>query len=91
MNSLAEKYNFPEMIAVGVFFTDDSIRLQLSDGREVKVPLEFYPVLAKATEKERKNFKIIGMGTGIHWPDLDEDISVEGIVLGRRSVDWKKS
>jgi len=52
----------------------------------VKTPLEFYPRLKNATKAERGNFQLIGLGSGIHWPDLDEDLSVEGIVLGRKSV-----
>jgi len=72
--------------ATHVNFTDDSICLVLSDGREVKAPLEFYPRLKNAAKAERENFQLIGLGSGIHWPDLDEDLSVEGIVLGRKSV-----
>jgi len=69
-----------------VNFTDDSICLVLSDGREVKSPLEFYPRLKNATKEQRENFQLLGLGSGIHWPDLDEDLSVEGIVLGRKSL-----
>ncbi|MFH8039018.1 MAG: DUF2442 domain-containing protein [Candidatus Aenigmatarchaeota archaeon] len=54
----------------------------LIDGREVRVPLEFYPRLKNATKRQRANYKIIGEGTGIHWPDLDEDLSIEGILAG---------
>jgi len=72
--------------ATQINFTDDSICLVLSDGREVKAPLEFYPRLKNATKEQRENFQLIGLGSGIHWPDLDEDLSVEGIVLGRKSV-----
>jgi hypothetical protein len=69
-----------------VFFTEDAICVQLADGREVRTPLENYPRLKKATPAQRMRFEIIGLGTGIHWPDLDEDLSVEGIVLGRPAV-----
>ncbi len=72
--------------ALEVSFTEDSICLRLSDGREVKTPLEFYPTLKNADKAQRGNFQLIGLGSGIHWPDLDEDLSVEGIVLGRKSV-----
>ncbi len=82
MNSLAKKHEELEYRATGLQFTEDCLCLQLSDGREMRVPLEFYPSLKKATQEQRKNFEIIGLGTGIHWPSLDEDLSVRGIVLG---------
>jgi len=75
-----------DLSALHVNFTDDSICLVLSDGREVKTPLEFYPRLKNATKEQRENCQLIGLGSGIHWPDLDEDLSVEGIVLGRKSI-----
>lgn len=84
MNSLARKFE-PIFIATDVWFTDDSICLQLADGREVRTPLEFYPTLKNASPAQRKKFRLIGLGTGIHWDALDEDLSVEGIVLGRPS------
>lgn len=92
MSSLAEKFE-PVFIATKVSFTGDSICIQLADGREVKTPLEFYPRLKNATSTQRKNFKLIGLGTGIHWKELDEDLSIEGIVLGRPSfsISLKKS
>lgn len=65
-----------------VFFTNEFLCVVLVDGREVRVPLEFYPRLKNATKKQRANYKIIGEGTGIHWPDLDEDLSIEGILAG---------
>lgn len=85
MSSSAKKVE-PEFIATKVSFTDDAICVQLSDGREITVPLEFYPKLKLATKKQRENYKLIGVGTGIHWPEIDEDLSVEGIVLGRPAV-----
>ena len=72
-----------------VDFKKDFIRIFLTNGREIKTPLSFYPKLEKASGKKRRNFEIIGEGTGIHWPDLDEDLSVVGIVLGRRAVSTK--
>lgn len=71
-----------DFTATRVFFTDDALGVQLSDGREVRVPLEFYPRLKNANQKQRNNYQINGLGTGVHWPDIDEDLSVEGIVLG---------
>ena len=87
MNSLARKQNEElDFRATGLFFTEDSLCLQLSDGREIRVPLEFYPKLKKASQSQRENFEIIGLGVGIHWPDLDEDLSARGIVLGTPAV-----
>ncbi len=71
-----------EPLAVDVSFTSDSMRVTLADGREVSVPLEWFPRLRKATPKQRRNWQIIGKGIGIHWPDVDEDISVEGLLRG---------
>ncbi len=83
MNSLAKnKIENLEYRATGLYFTEDCLCLLLSDGREIRVPFEFYPKLKKASKQQRENFEIIGLGTGIHWPDLDEDLSVKGIVLG---------
>jgi Protein of unknown function (DUF2442) len=81
MSSSARKSE-KEFIATRVWCTDDSLYVQLDDGREIKVPLEFYPRLNKATPKQREKYELIGLGTGIHWPEIDEDLSVEGIVLG---------
>lgn len=73
-----------EPVAVEISFSNDMICLTLDDGREIKTPLEFYPRLAKANQKQLSNFRLIGGGTGIHWNDLEEDLSVESIVEGRR-------
>lgn len=80
-----------ESIATSVSFTEDMICLILSDGREVKTPLEFYPLLAKATEAQLQNYRLIGDGSGIHWNDLGEDLSVESIVLGRKAYNYSKA
>ena len=84
MNTLVKDYNY--FLAVDISFTEEHINLILSDGREVKTPLVFYPRLVNATKKQLENFRFLGGGEGIHWPDLDEDLSVEGIVLGRKAV-----
>jgi len=73
-----------EIRAVKVWFDDDNIWLGLEDGRQVSAPLAFYPRLLNATKDQRENYEFIGPGIGIHWEDLDEDLSVEGIVLGRK-------
>ena len=84
MSTLAEKVMY-EPIAKKVAFANNFLCLYLADGREIKVPIEFYPRLKKATKKQRQNYEILGLGTGIHWKDIDEDLSVEGIVEGRPS------
>ena len=65
--------------------SEDTLSIELSDGRTISVPLDWYPRLTHATEKERTNWRLIGRGHGIHWKDLDEDISVEGILAGNPS------
>lgn len=77
--------------AVKVWFDDDDIWLGLEDGRQVSAPLAFYPRLLNATKEQRENYEFIGPGIGIHWEDLDEDLSVEGIVLGRRDRTSKRT
>ncbi|MFN0279733.1 MAG: DUF2442 domain-containing protein [Pyrinomonadaceae bacterium] len=69
-----------EPTAVDVSVTDDSIRLVLADGREISVPLVWSPRLQKATPEQRNNWRLIGGGIGIHWEDVDEDISVESLL-----------
>ncbi|MEE9295499.1 MAG: DUF2442 domain-containing protein [Phycisphaerae bacterium] len=69
----------------GVAVTDDTLSVDLSDGRTISVPLAWYPRLLHATTQERDNWRLIGNGQGIHWEDIDEDISVEGLLAGRAS------
>ena len=69
----------------GVALTDDTLGVDLSDGRTISVPLAWYPRLLHATTEERSNWRPIGNGQGIHWGDIDEDISVEGLLAGRAS------
>jgi hypothetical protein len=71
--------------AVGVGVTDDAIAVQLGDARSISVPLAWYPRLLYGSGRERQNWRFIGEGQGIHWNDLDEDISVENLLAGRRS------
>jgi len=80
-----------EVRAVKVWFDDDNIWLGLEDGRQVSAPLAFYPRLLNATKGQRENYELIGPGIGIHWEDLDEDLSVEGIVLGRKDRTSKRT
>ncbi len=65
--------------------------IDLVDGRSISVPLEWYPRLLHGTHQERCNWRLIGRGEGIHWPDLDEDISVENVWAGRPSGESQRS
>jgi hypothetical protein len=65
-----------------VLFTDDTISVNLRDGRVITVPLVWYPRLLDATAQQRNNWRIAGGGYGIHWPDIDEDLSTEGLLRG---------
>jgi hypothetical protein len=67
---------------LAVDFDEDSISVALRDGRTITVPLAWYPRLLKATPAQRKKWEIAGGGYGIHWPDLDEDLSTEGLLRG---------
>ncbi|MCL4859368.1 MAG: DUF2442 domain-containing protein [Caldilineaceae bacterium] len=73
--------------AVQVLVTDDTLTVDLEDGRTIAVPIVWYPRLAYGTTEERANFRLAGGGYGIHWPDLDEDIGVEGLLLGLKSME----
>jgi len=78
-------------LAEDVTVTDDRLRVDLSDGRSIVVPLAWYPRLLHASPAERKNWRQIGKGKGIHWEDVDEDISVEGLLAGRPSGESQTS
>ena len=69
-----------EPVAVDLSFSEHSMSVRLADGREVTIPLEWSPRLSKATTNERQNWRFIGGGVGIHWEDIDEDISVESLL-----------
>jgi len=66
----------------GVQITEDTVSVSLMDGRIISVPLAWYPRLFNATPEQRKNWQICGGGYGIHWPDIDEDLSTEGLLRG---------
>lgn len=70
-----------------VMVSDDTLAVDLEDGRTISVPIGWFPRLAHGTPTERANFQISGAGYGIHWPDLDEDIGVEGLLLGKKSTE----
>jgi hypothetical protein len=74
-----------------VVVSDDSLMVDLVDGRTISVPLAWYPRLLHGQPEERKNWRIIGQGEGIHWPDLDEDISAESILFGQPSGESQRS
>jgi len=76
---------------VHVTITDDMLSVDLEDGRTIAVPIGWYPRLAYGTPAERANFQMSGAGYGIHWPDLDEDIGVEGLLLGKKSGESQAS
>ena len=80
-----------EARAQRVSVTEHSLVVDLVDGRIISVPLGWYPRLAHGTPAERSRWRLIGDGEGIHWPDLDEDISVEGLLAGRRSGETQAS
>src|SRR5437867_4688929 len=71
--------------AKSVHVTDRALVVELRDGRVVSVPLSWYPRLVDGTPTERRRWELIGPGIGIHWPDLDEDVSVEALLLGLAS------
>lgn len=81
MSTLAIEVN---PLAEGVDFTADDLIVSLVDGRKVSVPLTWYPRLATADDKQRARWELLGDGQGIHWPDIDEDLSVSGILKGAR-------
>jgi len=71
--------------------SEDTLVVDLADGRTLSVPLAWYPRLAHGTPAERAEWRLIGRGEGIHWPELDEDVSVEGLLAGRRSGESQAS
>lgn len=77
--------------AQNIVVTDDSITVDLTDGRTISAPLAWYPRLLHGTLIERANWRLIGKGEGIRWPDLDEDISIENLVMGKPSGESQRS
>jgi hypothetical protein len=89
MTTLAIKIDLP--YAENVLITEDTLNVDLSDGRTISVPLNWFPRLLHATQKQRNNWRLIGRGHGIHWDDIDEDISVEGLIAGQPSGESQSS
>jgi len=77
--------------AEGITVTDDTLSVDLSDGRTISVPLTWFPRLLYASPEERNNWRLIGKGQGIHWEDIDEDISIEGLLAGKPSGESQDS
>ena len=77
--------------AIQVSITDEVLTVELSDGRTISVPLVWYPRLAHGTPEERAKWRLIGTGEGIHWPDLDEDVSVANLLAGMPSGESQRS
>ena len=77
--------------AVKVEVDDESIKVELDDGRRISLPVSWYPRLFHGSQKERGNYRFIGNGSGIHWPDLEEDISVQGLLAGHHSQENQSS
>ena len=80
-----------EAFAQGVTASDEALTVDLADGRTITVPLAWFPRLAHGSPTERANWRLIGGGAGIHWPELDEDISVESLLKGWRSGESQES
>ena len=77
--------------ATGLTFGRDRFTVKLTDGRHLIVPLDWYPRLQLASSRERANWRLAGAGAGLHWPDIEEDISVASLLAGRRSMESEKS
>jgi hypothetical protein len=85
----AIEIDIPE--AVDVRVTEETLSVDLSDERTISVPLGWYPRLEHANAAERASWRLIGRGQGIHWPDLDEDVSIKGLLAGNPSGESQKS
>ena len=91
MSTSPPRSDITEARAQGVAVTGDALVVDLVDGRTISVPLAWYHRLAQGTIEERAHWRFIGDGEGIHWPELDEDISIEGLLAGRRSGETQAS
>ena len=91
MSTSPIRSDLTEARAQAVSLTDDALIIELVDGRSVSVPLAWYPRLTHGSPAERAHWRFIGEGEGIHWPDLDEDISVENLILGQPSGESQDS
>lgn len=80
-----------EASATKVWFDQYNMWVNLSDGRQLSVPLEFFPRLLNASSSQREKYVLSGHGTGIHWEEIDEDISVQGLLLGRKDLTYYRT
>lgn len=74
-----------------VTVTEDTLTVELADGRSISVPVAWYPRLAHGTPEERGNWRVLGEGTSVHWPMLDDDISLDNLLMGRASGESQRS
>jgi len=88
MNTLSLEH---ECLSTRLSFSEDSFTVNLNDGRQITIPLAWYPRLLAGTKHERENYEFIGGGEGVHWPKLDEDILIEGLLAGRTSQESQSS
>ena len=79
-----------EPLATAVRISEHELQVDLADGRRVSVPLVWFPRLLHATQDQRSDYELMGDGEGIHWPGVDEDISVRGLVLGLPSIEFQR-
>jgi hypothetical protein len=77
-------------LATEIRTTEHELHVDLADGRRVSVPLVWFPRLLHATPEQRARYELIGDGEGVHWPDVDEDISVRGLLLGLPSIEYQR-
>ena len=89
MSSLPTEIEMANAVAVSV--SDETLTVSLDDGRILSIPISWYPRLMHSFQNERNNYRFIGNGSGITWPDLDEDISVHGLIAGHHSQESQKS
>ncbi|MBN1648510.1 MAG: DUF2442 domain-containing protein [Spirochaetales bacterium] len=89
MSSLKTEIEIANLTKIKI--NDESIIVDFDDGRTISLPTSWYPRLQYGSQKERDNYHMIGNGEGIHWPDLDEDISIEGLISGIRSHESQAS
>ena len=75
---------------VRVTSTADTLKVDFDDGRSVSLPLMWFPRLFRATQPQRDNYELIGKGYGVHWPEMDEDLSAHGLALGKPSIEFIK-
>jgi uncharacterized protein DUF2442 len=81
----------PDALAVRIEVSEDTLSVELSDGRTIAAPVAWYPRLAHATTEERASWRLIGGGSGIHWPAVDEDVSVANLLSGQPSAESQSS